>query len=327
MTLRNVALIVTLALGIHVAPLATDAQQPGKIPRVGILCAVSCATPSLKAFLQGLRELGYVEGRNIAVEYRWPQHREDWLPDLATELVQLKVDVIVALEPLAALAAKNTTRTTPVVIRSSGDPVAERLVASLARPGGNVTGLTSISSQLSAKRLELLREVVPRLSRVAVLWNPYFPAAVAQLNETEVGAQSLGVRLHSLKVRDLNEIESVLSAMTSERAAGLIVLSSPLIVAHQTRILNFAAKNRLPTMYDDREFVEAGGLMSYGANLADLYRRAASYVGKILKGAKPGDLPVEQPTKFELVINLKTAKGLGLTIPRSVLMRADETIQ
>ncbi|MBI2554481.1 MAG: ABC transporter substrate-binding protein [Candidatus Rokubacteria bacterium] len=327
MRLRTLGLIVTLALGILAAPLAARAQQAGRVPRIGFLTTGASPVP-WEAFRQGLRDLGYVEGQNIVIERRSAAGKVERLPDLAVDLVGLKVDVIVAPDPPAAGAAKNATKTIPVVVRTSDDPVAMGLVASLARPGGNITGLTSLWGELSGKRLELLKEVVPRISRVAVLWNPAHPGAILALRETEVAARSLGLQLQSLEVRGPNpDFEGAFGAAARERAGALITLRNPLIVRHRTRIVNLAAKSRLPAMYDEREFVEAGGLTSYGANLSDLNRRAAVYVDKILKGAKPADLPVEQPTKFELVINRKTAKALGLTIPQSILIRADEVIQ
>ena len=326
MKLRPVGLIATLALGILASPLSADAQPPAKVPRIGYL---STGSPDRRteAFGQGLRDLGYVEGQNIVVYRRFAQGKPQRLADLAAELVRLKVDVIVAPDPPATRAAKKATRTIPIVMRSSEDPVASGLVASLARPGGNLTGLYSLYEELTPKRLELLKEAVPGVLRVAVLWNPDYPGPVATWREIEVAARALGVQLQSLEVRRPDDFENAFRAATRERAGAFITLRAPLIVNYRRQIADLAVKNRLPAMYDDREFVEAGGLMSYGANLEDLYRRAATYVDKILKGARPADLPVEQPTRFELVINLKTAKALGVTIPREILLRADKVIE
>lgn len=326
MRVRATAFAFALALGLGGTMPPAHAQQPAKVPRIGLL--VDGASPRVEAFRQGLRELGYVEGQNALIEYRSAAEKGDRLADLAADLVRLRVDVIVAPDPPAARAAKNATRTIPIVMRSSGDPVEAGLVASLARPGGNITGLYSISEELIGKRLELLKEVVPQLSRVAVLWDPDSPGSVHWFRETEAAARSLGVHLQSLEARGSNpDFERVLAVATRGSAGALITLRNPRIVVHRRRIAELALKSRLPAIYDDREFTEAGGLMSYGANLADLYRRAASYVDRILKGAKPADLPVEQPTTFELVVNLKTATALGLTISPSLLRRADHVIQ
>jgi len=318
-----------LTLGTLSAPLAAKAQQPGKVARIGVL-SFGSATPGShidEAFRQQLRELGYVEGQNIVIEYRWAEGRAERLPDLAAELVRLKVDVIVAGGTPPPLAAKHATRTIPIVMAAAGDPVGSGLVASLARPGGNVTGLSTFTPELAGKRLQLLKEVVPGVSRVAVLWNAANPYAVLNMRETEAAAQTLGVQVQSLEVRGPDDFENALPAAIRGRAGALIVVDDPLTFAYRMRIADFAARNRLPAMYGFREFAEAGGLTAFGANLADLYRRAATYVDKILKGAKPSDLPVEQPTKFELVINMKTAKALGLTIPQSLLLRADQVIE
>jgi len=327
-----VALI--LALGIFAAPLAADAQRAGKVPRIGMLLTGSPEFPRSRAvrdaFLQGLRDLGYSEGQNIVIEYRWAEGRDERFPDLAAELVRLKVDVIVTWATPAALAAKQATTTIPIIAGVMADPVRDGLVASLARPGGNITGTTFLGPELVAKRLGLLKEAIPGVSRVAALWHPGVysePTMRGMLKETEVAARALGVQLQLVGVRDPTELDSAFSAMTRERAGSLIVLPSPMLFGEHRRIVGLAAKSRLPAMYQAREFVDAGGLMSYGANLYENYRQAATYVDKILKGAKPADLPVEQPTKFEFVINLKTAKALGLTIPQSILIRADEVIQ
>ncbi len=317
--------------GIVVAPFSPEAQQAAKIARIGFLSLNQGANPLLhEAFRQGLRDLGYVEGRNVVIEYRSAEGKLERLPARAAELVALKVDVIVASGTLAALAAKQTTRTLPIVFTSAADPVTDGLVTSLARPGGNVTGLSNLAPELVGKRLELLTQAVPGVSRVAVLWQL---GAVDERTEkdilkaAEVAARALGVRLQFVEARGPENFGRAFSDMTRARAGALTVLTSNMFVTERRRLVDLAAKNRLPAVYNVREFVDAGGLMSYGPDLADLYRRAATYVDKILKGAKPADLPVEQPTKFELVINVKTAKTLGLTIPQSVLGRADEVIR
>jgi putative tryptophan/tyrosine transport system substrate-binding protein len=306
-----------------------EAQQPGKVPRIGILPPgpISERVHLWEAFRQGLRELGYVEGQNIILVFPSGEVKPERLHDLAAELVSLKVDVIVAAAVVAVQAAKEVTKTIPIVTPIISDPVETRLVASLARPGGNITGLSYMSSDLSGKRLELLREVVPRMSRVAVLSNPAAPGVPVQMRETKQAAQALGIQLQRLEVRSPDDFERVFQAATKERAGALIALDDPFVFTHRTRIVKLAAKSRLPEIYGFREFVEAGGLMSYAANLSDMYRRAATYVDKILKGAKPADLPVQQPTKFEFVINLKTAKQISLTIPPNVLARADKVLK
>ncbi len=299
------------------------------MPRVGILIPGLLATTSrnLDGFRRGLRDLGYVEGQNIHLELRSAEATSAKLPDLAAELVRLKMDVIVTSGTPAALAAKRATTAIPIVMAVAGDPVGTQLVASLARPGANITGLSLMAPELGGKRLQLLKEVVPGVSRVAVLWNAANPYAVLVWRETEAAARTLGVRLQSLAVRGPDDFEGAFRAATSGRAGALITVEDGLTLSYRTRIVDFAAKSRLPAMYGFREFVDAGGLMSYAADLFDLFRRAATYVDKILKGTKPADLPVEQPTRFELVINLKTAKALGLTIPPSILIRADQVIQ
>ena len=316
------------SLGLLAAPLAAEAQLVAKVYRIGFLGAISASAyaPFVEALRQGLREQGYVEGTNIVIEYRWAEGRLDRLPDLAAELVHLKVDLIVAHGTQAPVAAKQATRTIPIVMTSAGDPVASGLVASLARPGGNVTGFGLLIPELGAKRLQLFKEIIPGLSRVALLWNPANPYATQLWKETAAGASTLGMRLQSLKVRDASELEGAFREASGGRADILVIAEDPLTVGYRTQIAAPAAKNRLPAMAGFREFVDAGGLLSYGASLTDLYRRAAIYVDKILKGATPADLPIEQPTKFELVINLKTAKALGLTIPPAGLARADEVI-
>jgi putative ABC transport system substrate-binding protein len=323
--------IGTIASGLLAAPLAAEAQQTTKVARIGYLGRDIVPAPHLpEAFLQGLRDLGYVEGRSVVVEYRDAEGKSERLPALAAELVALKVDVIVAASIQPALAARQATRTLPIVFATIGDPVSSGLVASLARPGGNVTGLSSLTPELVGKSLELLKQAVPGVSRVAVLWQPGFLGERAErdsLARAEVAAQALGVRPQFVEARNPADFERAFSEMSRARAGGVTVLASSMFLGERRRLVDLAAKNQLPAEYPLREFVDVGGLMSYGANVADLYRRAAAYVDRILKGAKPGDLAIEQPTKFELVINLKTAKALGLAIPQSILLRADEVIQ
>jgi ABC-type uncharacterized transport system substrate-binding protein len=305
-----------------------DAQQAGKVWRIGFLNPGSSPSTDgrIPAFRLGLRELGYVEGKDIVIERRYAEGRVERLSTMARDLLHLKVDVIVAIGTPSVEAAKNATQTIPIIL-SSGDPVGSGHVASLARPGGNITGLTNLTPELAGKRLELLKEAVPRLSQVAVVWNPDSPAADLRMKEAEVAARSLHLQLHSAGVRSPNDLEPAFLAMKKERVGALITLRGPLIVNQSRQILDLAAKHRLAAMHDDRSTVEAGGLMSYGANQADLDRRAAYFVDKILKGAKPAELPIEQPAKFELVINLKAAKQIGLTIPPNVLARADKVIR
>jgi putative ABC transport system substrate-binding protein len=321
----------TLAGSVLAAPLAAAGQQAAKIARIGWLGANPAPGRHMReAFLQGLRDLGYVEGRNVVVEYRFAEGKLERYPALAAELVTLKVDVIVAPITLAALAAKQATKTIPIVFAAVGDPITDGLVASLARPGGNVTGLSVLSPELVGKRLEQIKQAVPGISRVAVLWQPgAAPTRTEQemLKEGEVTAQALGVRPQFVEARRPADLDRAFSDMTKARSGALTVLPGNMFFSERRRLVGLAAKNRLPAVYPSREYVDAGGYMSYAPNGADLFRRAAIYVDKILKGAKPGDLPVEQPTTFELVINLKTAKALGLTIPPSVLGRADQVIE
>jgi putative ABC transport system substrate-binding protein len=327
---RTVELIITLALGILLAPLLAEAQQPKKIAKIGYLLPSTPAATAhlLEAFQQGMRELGYIEGKTVVLEIRYGEARFERLPELARELVGLKVDVIVTGTDVAIAAAKRETQTIPIVMGNSTDPVGTGFVASLARPGGNVTGVSSISPELSGKRLELLREVVPGLSRVAFLWNPDIRGAVLDYNETEGAARSLGMQVQSVEVVRAEDLDRAFSAITKDRAQALIMpAANPVGFANRGQIASFAQKNRLPSMYAQSEYVDAGGLMSYGPSTAEQFRRAATYVDKILKGAKPADLPVERPMKFELVINLKKAKQIGLTIPPSVLVRADKVIK
>jgi putative ABC transport system substrate-binding protein len=320
-----------LAGGLLAAPLAAEAQQAAKVARIGYLAGSLAGDLHMpEAFRQGLRDLGYVEGRNVVIEYRDAEGKLARLPALAAELVALKVDVILAVGTLHALAAQQATKTIPIVFAAAGDPVTDGLVTSLARPGGNVTGLSLLTPELVAKRLEQLKQAVPEVSRVAVLWHPGGAAERTQkdiLKEAEVAARALGVRLQFVEARGPADFDRAFSDMTGARAGALTVLGSTMFLIERRRLVDLAAKSRLPAVYGLREFVAAGGLMAYGPNAADLFRHAATYVDKILKGAKPAELPVEQPTKFELVINLKTAKALGLTIPPSVLGRADEVIQ
>jgi putative tryptophan/tyrosine transport system substrate-binding protein len=317
-------------------PLAARAQpligQVGKMPRIGILMPGSSASSEaiLKPFYQGLHELGYFEGQNLAIERREAEWKSDRLQELADELVRQKVDMIVAWSTPAARAAKKATNIIPIIAAVMADPVEDELVTSLARPGGNITGTTFLGPELVAKRLQLLREVVPGVSRVAALWHPraYGERTMAGiLKEIEGAAQTLGMQLQLAPASSPDDFASAFSAMTKERAEAFIVLPSPMLFGEHKLIVTLAAQNRLPGMYQAREFVDAGGLMSYGVNLPDLFRRSATHVDKILKGAKPAELPVEQPTKFELVINLKTAKELGLTVTREFLLIADDVIE
>jgi len=306
------------------------AQPPEKVPRVGYLIPGSHSDPQrqrlLEAFRQGLRELGYVDGQNIAIESRWAEGKDDRLPALAADLVRSKVDIIVAQSGAATQAAQQATRTIPIVMSLSNDAVGSGLVASLARPGGNVTGLTIMVPDLAGKQLQLLKEVVPKVSRVALLTNPDNPSSARFVREAEAAARALGVRLQTLETRNPQEIVSAFAAMSRERAGALLILPDGIFLSQRRQIGELATKRRLPSVYGVGEYAEAGGLMAYGANHIDLVRRAATYVDKILKGAKPADLPVAQPTKFELVINLRTAKAIGLTIPPSLLQRADQII-
>jgi putative ABC transport system substrate-binding protein len=318
--------------GLLAAPPAAEAQQARKVVRIGVLeQGGSGPSPGsnkiLGAFRQHLREMGYIEDQNLVMEYRFAEGRAERLPDLAAELVQLKVDVIVAGGTLGPLAAKRATTRVPIVLAAAGDPVGTGLVASLARPGGNVTGLSNHSADLTGKRLQLTKELVPGLSRIALLWNAANPIAVLVARETETAARTLGVEVQSIEVRAPDDFENALAAPIGGGVGALFVVDDPLVFRYLRLIADFAIRNRLPATAFYKQFVEAGGVMSFGASLADLYRRAAIYVDKILKGAKPEDLPVEQPTKFELVINLQTAKALGLTIPPSLLQRADQVIE
>jgi putative ABC transport system substrate-binding protein len=316
--------VVLLAVGA-----IAEAQQPAKITRIGYLDAVSLSVNAarVEAFRQSLRKLGYVEGKNIFIEWRSADGKLDRLPALAAELVHLKVDIIVTGGRSATRAAKEATSTIPIVMTQDSDPVANGFVASLARPGGNITGLSTLAPELSGKQLELMKEIIPKLSRVAVFGSSTSPGNAQSLREVELAARAFKVQLQYLDVLDPKDIETAFRAASNGRADGVLVLNSPVFASRQTQVVDLAVKSRLPAIYWRSEFVEAGGLMSYGASQNDLDRRAAAYVDKILKGTKPADLPVEQPTKFELVINLKTATQIGVTIPQKVLARADRVIR
>ena len=325
------AFISGITGGLLAAPLAGEAQPAGKVPRVGYLNPGSPSDPlrqrRLEAFRQGLRELGYVEGQNLAIESRWAEGKYDRYPALAADLVRSKVDVIVAVSGAATQAAQQATRTIPIVMSLVNDPVGSGLIPSLARPGGNVTGTSVIGPDLVGKQLEVLKEMVPEISRVALIRNPTNPAGAHLLREAEAAARALGVRLQTLEARNPQEIDSAFAAMTRERAGALLILADAIFTNQRRQIAELAMKKRLPSISFVPEYAEAGGLMVYSTNFLDLERRAATFVDKILKGAKPADLPVIEPTKYELVINLKTAKALGLTIPPSLLQRADQVIE
>jgi putative ABC transport system substrate-binding protein len=308
-------------------PLAARAQQARKVWRLGVLQGGVPPEPLLDATKEGLRDLGYVDGRNVVFEVRWAEGKVDRFPDLAAELVGLKVDAIHTVSTPAALAARSATTIIPIVFSGVGDPVGAGLVASLARPGGNATGLSLLATELSGKRLEVLREIIPGISRVAMLWNDTNPGMVLRANETQDAAAKLNVTLQSIGVHDLIDFEPAFKAISDGGAAALLTLVDPFTRVHRKRIVDFAAQRGLPAIYEARQFVDSGGLISYGPNLLALQRRVADYLDKIFRGAKPSDLPVEQPTKFELVINLKTAKALGLEIPPTLIARADEVIE
>jgi putative ABC transport system substrate-binding protein len=320
--------LLTSLAGAFAVPHAAGAQQAGKVYRVGFLWDSPAVWPhALEAFRRGLRDLGWIEGQNIVIEFRWAEGRFDRLPGMVDDLIRLKVDLIVAPTSIYTDAAKRATATIPIVFVSHADPVSTGHVASLARPGSNATGTTIIMSETMVKSLELLKATIPKLARVAVIWDPTTPSHRPALDAVEAGGPILGVRLHPLAVRSAREFDSAFSAIVRERAGAVLVLSTPLFMGGAKRLAELAMMHKLPTMFGPKEHVEAGGLLSYSPDRADLYRRAASYVDKILKGAKPAEMPVEQATKFELVINLKTAKALGLTIPPSLLQRADQIIE
>ena len=323
------AFISGITVGLLTAPLAAGAQPVGKV-RIGVIVTATRTETEhlIKALSEGLRELGYVEGRNVMLELRFAEGKQERLPALAAELVQLKVDVLVTGSNPVIAAVKQATATIPVVMAVSRDPVGAKFIPSLARPGGNITGFANDTApEIIGKNLALLKEAAPRISRVAFLWNPVPPGANTSRNAVESAARNLGVAFQSVEVRGRNEFDGAFAAMVRERANGVVVAQDPVTFGSRSQVALLAARSRLPAVYGVREFAEAGGLMSYGPNIADQFRRAAIYVDKILKGAKPGDLPIEQPTKFELVINLKTAKALGLTIPPSLLQRADQVFE
>jgi putative tryptophan/tyrosine transport system substrate-binding protein len=328
--MRWIGIPVVLTLSLISAPLAADGQQATKLAKIGLLSVTTPAVlaPEIEAFRQALRELGYVEGTTFLLEVRYGEGRAERLSALAQELVGLKVSVVVATSDVVIAALTRETQTIPIVMTISTDPVGTGFVRSLARPGTNVTGLSNISPELSAKRLELLREAVPGLSRVAVLWNPDIRGAVFDYKETVGAARLMGLELQSVEVFRAEDLDRAFSAITRQRAQALVLPgANPVAFMNRGKIATFAQRSRLPSMYPTREYVPAGGLMSYGPSLPDLYRHAAVYVDKILKGAKPGDLPIEQPTKFELVFNMKTAKALGLTIPQTLILQATEVIE
>ena len=319
------ALTAVILVSVHLA----EAQQPAKIPRIGYLTASSLSVnpARIEAFRQGLRELGYIEGKNIVIEWRSSEGKADRLPALAAELVRLKVDVIVTSGPVATRAAKEATTTIPIVMAQDIDPVGSGFVASLARPGGNITGLSTLRPEISGKQLEILKEVVPRLSRVAVLGRSTSAASAQASKEIELAAGALKVKLQYLDVQNPKDIETAFRAASKGRAEAVLVRGSPIVSSHRTQVADLAVKSGLPAIYADSLFVNAGGLMTYSTSITDLDRRAATYVDKILKGRKPADLPVEQPMKFEFIVNLKAAKQIGLTIPPNVLVRADKVIR
>jgi putative ABC transport system substrate-binding protein len=326
----TIGCIVTLILSLFATPFAVEAQHAAKVPRLGLLIPGSSSdfAPRIEAFGYGLRDLGYVEGRNITIEYRFAEGQADRLPELVADLVRLQVDVMVIDGNLAIRAAQHATTTIPIVMAvSGGDPVGQGVVASLAQPGRNITGLSLMLPEVSGKRLEILREAVPTLSHVAVLWNPDGSGSTLVFKETQTAAHASGLQLQSLEVRRPDEFAQAFAAMTREHADALVVISNELFFGHRRQLAELTVRHRLPAVFHLREYAEAGGLMAYGADTADMYRRAATYVDKILKGAMPADLPVEQPVKFVLAINLKTAQALGITIPPTLLFLADEVIR
>ena len=329
--MRNKIFCLALSAMLFALSSPAAAQQPKKVPQIGILTPVpvSARVNVFEAFRKGLRELGYIEGKNIAIEIRSAEGKQERFPALAAGLVRLKVDIIVVAGGNTLIrAAMNATKTTPIVMAGAGpDPVEAGFVESLARPGGNVTGVSTLSGELGGKRLELFKEAVTKIARVAILYDPAIPANILQLKDVQTAARALGLTIQAWEIRGTDDFDRVFAAMGKERPDGLYVLRSLLMNVNEKRIVGFALKSRLPSVYSNREAVEAGGLMYYGADFAESYRRVAYYVDRILKGAKPAELPVEQPTKFELVINLKTAKQIGLTIPQSVLFRADKVIR
>jgi putative tryptophan/tyrosine transport system substrate-binding protein len=324
--MKQVIALLSMVVTLTAWGVMAQAQQTKRVPRVGILFIGSRNQPHLEAFKQGLRERGYTEGKNIVLEYRYAEGNNNRLPQLAADLVRDKVDIIVTTASVSALAARRVTKTLPIVM-TSGNPLESGLAASLAKPGGNVTGLTVLSVDLSGKRVELLRETFPKTTRIAALQSPQDFEAGAGYKETQEAAKGFSLRLHPVEVQSANDFDPAFARMNKDRETALLVILSPMITFNSRRIVELALKYRLPGMYPTKQFAEEGGLMSYGPLIADLYRRAATYVDKILKGANPGELPVEQPNKFELVINLQTAKQIGVTIPPSVLARADKVIR
>ena len=323
-------LVLVLMVGALAVPLASFAQQPAKIARIGFLHPASqqAADIQLQAFRNGLRELGYVEGKTFQLELRWGEGKLERLPTLAAELVQAKVDIIVAVTSPSVAAARQATRTIPIVMPLSSDPVGLGLVESLAHPGGNITGLSQMAPELGEKRIQLLKEMLPKVSHaMAVLWNPAYAGMRARFEQAQVAAPAVGLTVRSMEVRDPRELDAAFEAIIREHPDALLLLVDPFTLSQRLRIVEFAAEHRLPTMYESGDFVEVGGLISYGPNIADRFRRAATYVDKILRGAKPADLPIEQPTKFELVINMRAAKALGIKFPDSILLRADKVIE
>jgi putative ABC transport system substrate-binding protein len=324
-------LVLALIAGALAAPVASFAQQPAKIARVGFLYPGfpdGVGSVGLRALRDGLHELGYVEGKNLQLELRWGEGKIERLPALAAELVQLKVDVIVAATSPSVVAARQATRTIPIVMPTSSDPAGDGLVASLAHPGGNITGLSIMSPELGEKRIQMLKELFPRVSHpMAVLWNPDYVGMRARFEQARVAAPAVGLTVRSVEVRDTRELDAAFEAITREHPEALLLLVDPFTFSQRSRIVEFAAEQRIPAMYETSDFVDVGGLISYGPIVADQYRRAAAYVDKILRGAKPADLPIEQPTKFELAINMRAAKALGIKFPESILLRADKVIE
>jgi len=326
---KALTLIAAFTLSVLLTPPATEAQQRAHLPRVGYLGTSSASLePELvKAFREGLRDLGYVEGQNILIEYRWAEGNYQRFPDLVADLVNLKMDLILTAGTPGALAAKRATQTIPIVMAVTGDAVGTGLVSSLARPGGNLTGLTTMVPDLEGKRLEILREVVPKLTTLVVLLNTANPLTAIQWKETKISAETLGIQLHPVELRRPEEFKDAFAKVARQRPDGITMVADRFLLAHRMQIVDFVAKARLPAIYPYRDFVVAGGLMSYSPSYEDLFRRSASYVDKILKGAKPSDLPIEQPTKFELLVNMKTAKTLGVPIPPLLLLRADHVVE
>jgi putative ABC transport system substrate-binding protein len=322
---------IVSALGLCAVPLVASAQHAGKVARIGMLLPNSpesvARSPRIAAFLKGLHDLGWIEGQNLAIEWRFAEGQVGRLAELAADLARIRVDAIVTAAAPSALAAQGATRTIPIVVLDPGDPVGLGLVASLARPGGNITGVSSIAPELAAKRLALLKEAVPAIVRVAVLSNAAIPPAEIAMRELEAAAKVLGVQIQSVPIQGVKGIEQAFAEVARQHADGIVVFPDPLTFSNEVAITGFALKTRIPALYGAMEFVQAGGLMSYGPSYQEMFRRGANYVDRILKGAKPGDLPIEQPTRFEFVLNLKTAKALGLTIPQSVLLRADRVIE